>query len=264
MRKYKNNIRIFGRLLLNNLTLILFLIFLNKVSLADNIYIGVASNFFAPLETIKEDFENQTHHQIIITSGSSGSLYSQIINGAPLDIFLSGDQKLPKKLEKVSKGVTGTRFTYAKGQLQLWTSNKRLMDKKFPKILTSNYVKYIGIGNPKFVPYGFAAKEVLKKLGLIKKLSPKLILGKNINQVFVMGYFGNLDLAFVAKSDVILKKNNLKGKVWDIPRELYSVIKQDAIMLMPGKKKNGVKEFLNFLSSDYIKIKIRDFGYIIE
>ncbi len=178
--------------------------------------------------------------------------------GNPLDIFLSGDQKLPKMLENNSKGVAGTRFTYAKGQLQLWTNNKNLLNQKFPAVLNSTIIKYIGIGNPKFVPYGFAAKEVLLKLGLFEKLKPKLILGKNINQVFVMGYFGNLDLAFVAKSDVMIKNYNQKSIVWDISQDLYSPIKQDAIMLISGKKKNGVKDFLNFLSSDYIKNKIKE------
>ena len=252
------------KVILKNLFSFLFLIFLNKVSSAENIYIGVASNFFGPIKIIKEDFENKTSHDIIITSGSSGSLYSQIINGAPLDIFLSGDQKLPKMLENNSKGISGTRFTYATGQLQLWSNNKNLLHKKFPGVLNSTVIKYIGIGNPKFVPYGFAAKEVLQKLGMFAKLKPKLILGKNINQVFVMGYFGNLDLAFVAKSDVIIKNNEQKGQTWDIPQELYSPIKQDAIMLTSGKKKNGVKDFLNFLTSDYIKNKIRNLGYIVD
>mgnify|MGYP006080805821 FL=1 len=252
------------KVILKNLFSFLFLIFLNKVSSAENIYIGVASNFFGPIEIIKEDFENKTSHDIIITSGSSGSLYSQIINGAPLDIFLSGDQKLPKMLENNSKGIAGTRFTYATGQLQLWSNNKNLLHKKFPGVLNSTVIKYIGIGNPKFVPYGFAAKEVLQKLGMFAKLKPKLILGKNINQVFVMGYFGNLDLAFVAKSDVIIKNNEQKGQTWDIPQELYSSIKQDAIMLISGQKKNGVKDFLDFITSDYIKNKIRNLGYIVD
>ena len=79
MYKYQKNI--YYRLLLKSLFLLL--ISFNKISLADNIYIGVASNFFGPIEIIKEDFQNQTTHNVIVTSGSSGGLYSQITNGAP-------------------------------------------------------------------------------------------------------------------------------------------------------------------------------------
>lgn len=263
---YKKKVKNLDNITFKNLSLLslTLLLLLSKSLSAENIYVGVASNFFGPIKIIKKNFENQTGHHVIVTSGSSGSLYSQIINGAPLDIFLSGDQKLPKKLENNSKGVSGTRFTYAIGQLQLWSNNKKLLHKDFPEILNSNIIKYIGVGNPKFVPYGFAAEEVLKKLSLLEQLSPKLILGKNINQVFVMGYFGNLDLAFVAKSDVIIKNYDKKGRVWDIPQGLYSLIKQDAIMLVPGQKKNGVKDFLNFLSSDFIKKKLEDLGYIVD
>jgi len=233
-----------------------------KLLLADNLYVGVASNFIVPMKIIKNEFEKKSNSQVFISSGSSGNLYSQIINGAPLDIFLSGDQALPKKLENNSKGVKGTRFTYAIGKLQLFTTNKNFFKKKFPNILSSNNIKYIGMGNPLYVPYGFAATEVLKSLNVFEKLSSKLILSKNVNQVFVMSFFGNLDLAFVSKSDVLSK--NKKGKVWDIPQKLYSPIKQDAILLMNGKNNDNAKLFLKFLSTDLIKLKIKDLGYVFD
>ena len=91
----------------NYLVLCTSLIFLSSIPfkylLAENIYIGVASNFLKPIKVLKENFESKNYGKIFISSGSSGSLYAQIINGAPLDIFLSADQGLPKKLEKTTK-----------------------------------------------------------------------------------------------------------------------------------------------------------------
>ena len=242
--------------------LLLTIILPHRVILADDLYIGVASNFIVPMNHIKRDFENKHEGKIFISSGSSGSLYSQIINGAPLDIFLSGDQKLPIKLEKNSKGIKGTRFTYAIGKIQLFTTNSIFFNRKFPDILNLNNIQYIGIGNPLNVPYGFAAKEVLVSLGLYKKISSKLILSKNVNQVFLMSYFGNLDLAFVAKSDVI--NHNKKGRIWNIPEKLYSPIKQDVILLEHGRKKRNARLFLKFLSSNLIREKIKELGYMMD
>ena len=233
-----------------------------KLLLAENLYVGVASNFIVPMKIIKNEFEKKNNSQVFISSGSSGSLYAQIMNGAPLDIFLSGDQVLPKKLEDNSKGIKGTRFTYAIGKLKLFTTNKDFYKKKFPDILSSNNIKYVGIGNPLYVPYGFAATEVLKSLNILEKLSSKLILSKNINQAFIMSYFGNLDLAFVSKSDVLSK--NKKGKVWDIPQNLYSPIKQDAILLMNGKNNDNAKSFLKFLATDLIRLRIKNLGYVFD
>ena len=117
-----------------------------------------------PMNFIKQNFENENKTKIYLSSGSSGSLYSQIMNGAPLDIFLSANQDFPKKLENTAKGVKGTRFTYATGKLLLFSANKELFDLTFPNIILSEKIKYVGIGNPKYVPYGVAAKEVLKSL----------------------------------------------------------------------------------------------------
>ena len=229
---------------------------------ATEIRIAVASNFLMPMNIIKQTFENQNKTKIYLSSGSSGSLYSQIINGAPVDIFLSANQNLPKILENTAKGVKGTRFTYAIGKLLLFSTNKDLFDYTFPNIILSKKIKYIGIGNPKYVPYGMAAKQVLKSLKIFNILEKKIILSKNVNQVFLMNYYGNLDIGFIAKSDFIIK--NKKGKVWDIPQNLYSPVKQDAILLKYGEKKSEAKIFLKFLSSKRVKDKLISLGYTVN
>ena len=249
--------------LINVLYISIFLvIFPYKNLIATEIHVGVASNFLIPINFIKKTFENKNNIKIFLSSGSSGSLYAQIINGAPLDIFLSADQELPKKLENTSKGIKGTRFTYAIGKLLLYSTKKDLFDITFPNIILSQKIKYIGLGNPKYVPYGMAAKEVLKSLKIFNVLEKKLVLSKNVNQVFLMNYYGNLDIGFIAKSDFIIK--NKKGKVWDIPQNLYSPIKQDAILLKNGEKKSGARIFLKFLSSDSVKDKLTSLGYIVN
>ena len=247
-------------------SLLYFLIYIAafsyKYSLAAELHIGVASNFLMPMNAIKQTFESENNTKIFLSSGSSGSLYSQIINGAPLDIFLSADQVLPKKLENTTKGIKGTRFTYATGKLLLFSTKKDLFNFKFPKIILSKKIKYIGLGNPKYVPYGMAAKEVLKSLKIFNRLEKKIVLSKNVNQVFLMNYYGNLDIGFIAKSDFIIKYK--KGKVWDIPQNLYSPINQDAILLKYGEKKLEAKIFLKFLSSKKVRDKLKSLGYIVN
>ena len=251
---------------INYLVLCTSLIFLSSIPfkylLAENIYIGVASNFLKPIKVLKENFESKNDGKIFISSGSSGSLYAQIINGAPLDIFLSADLDLPKKLEKTTKAIPGTRFTYATGKLVAYSTKKILFSQTFPQILTSNKIRYIGIGKPEYVPYGRAAKQVLKSLNIFKKISSKLVLSKSVNQVFLMNYFGNLDIGFISKADYI--SNNDKGRIWEIPHNLYSPIKQDAILLKNGEKKKNAMFFLKFLSSKRTKEKLKKFGYVFD
>ena len=77
-----------------------------------------------------------------------------------------------------------------------------------------------------------------------------------------MSYFGSIDLALVAISNFI--KNIKKGMVWDIPKNLYSPIKQDIIFLEHRKNKRNAKIFLKFLSSDLIREKIKEFSYLVN
>ena len=254
----KNIIKFFTKLCF----LIFIATFSYKKSFTDELHIGVASNFLMPMNAIKQTFESKNNTKIFLSSGSSGSLYSQIINGAPLDIFLSADQVHPKKLEVTNRGIKGTRFTYATGKLLLFSTNKDLFNFKFPKIILSEKIKYIGLGNPKFVPYGMAAKEVLESLKISKLLEKKYVLSKSVNQVFLMSYYGNLDLGFIAKSDFTIKGK--KGKAWDIPQNLYSPIKQDVILLKDGEKKSEARLFLKFLSSKNVKEKFNSLGYIVN
>ncbi len=255
-----------SKLKINFILLYLLLILLNSIPIkrlfAEDVYIGVASNFLTPIKLLKKKFESINDGQIFISSGSSGSLYSQIIKGAPLDIFLSADQDLPQKLEKTSKAILGTRFTYATGQLVLYSTKQFLFSQSFPQFLTSNKINYIGIGKPGYVPYGRAAKEVLKSLNIFKKMSSKLVFNKSVNQVFLMNYFGNLDIGFISKADFL--SNNKKGKIWEIPKNLYSPIKQDAILLKNGEQKNNAILFLKFLSSERTKENLKKFGYVFD
>ena len=251
---------------INYLLLYVLLIFFYftpfKYLFAENIYIGVASNFLKPIKLLKENFESINNCEIFVLTGSSGSLYTQIINGAPLDIFLSADQDLPKKLEKKSKAVSGTRFTYATGKLVAYSTKRFLFSQSFPQILNSNKIRYIGIGKPEYVPYGRAAQEVLKSLNIFKKVSAKLVLTKNVNQVFLMNYFGNLDMGFISNADFVT--HNQKGKIWNIPKNLYSPIKQDAVLLKNGEGKSNAVLFLKFLTSKKTKKDLKRFGYYVD
>src|SRR5688572_14599324 len=62
--------------------------------------VAVAANFTGPATQLGRAFEQQhPGAKVELSSGSSGKLYAQIANGAPFDVFLSGDADRPKKLE---------------------------------------------------------------------------------------------------------------------------------------------------------------------
>ncbi len=197
---------------------------------ADEVRIAVASNFSHAIKALRKTFEAQAQHRIILSYGATGRYYSQIINGAPFDIFLAADAKRPELLEKKGVIILGSRFTYAIGKLALWSSADNFVDQQ-AAVLTSKRFKHLAIANPKLSPYGKASKQFLKQQGLWKSLTSKMIRAENIAQSFQFVKSGNVELGFVALSHVKQLGENEKGSLWIVPTDTYTPIKQQAVLL---------------------------------
>ena len=228
---------------------------------ANDVLVAVASNFHNPFREIAEQFERMTRHKVQIVSGSTGKLYAQIINGAPFELFIAGDTKRPRLLRQNLKAVSSTQFTYAIGKITLWSPNLDVISEDGKLILYKKKFKHIAMANPITAPYGKAALQALKKLGLLKKLQPLIVQGENINQVFQFIFSQNAELGIVSLSQVLDPKNNKKGSRWDIPSELYDPLEQDAVILDKGKDNPGTIALWNFLRSEFSKRVIKKYGY---
>ncbi|WP_158893727.1 MULTISPECIES: molybdate ABC transporter substrate-binding protein [unclassified Pseudomonas] len=229
-------------------------------ALADEVPVAVAANFSAPLKAIGEAFEKDTGHHLVISSGATGQLYSQIKNGAPFEVFLSADDTTPAKLEAEGDAVKGSRFTYAIGTLALWSPKAGYVDKD-GAILKKNSYAYLSIANPKTAPYGLAATQTLDKLGLTETVKSKLVEGQNITQAYQFLSTGNAELGFVALSQIYQDGKVKEGSAWIVPAELYDPIRQDAVLLNKGKDQPAATALLNYLKGPQAAAVLKAYGY---
>ncbi|WP_233356008.1 molybdate ABC transporter substrate-binding protein [Henriciella aquimarina] len=225
---------------------------------ADEATIAVASNFRPVMAELETVFESQTGHDLTVSVGSTGKLYTQIIHGAPYDIFLAADEARPKRLEAESQIVPGTRFTYAIGQLTLWRPEGGEIS---PEALAAPDLRHVAIANPELAPYGAAATEVIAGLGLTGQLEGKLVRGENIGQAFAFVKTGNAELGFVALSQVLSLEDGERGARWDPPQTLYTPIRQDAVLLKRSADNEAAQAFIAFLRGDDAKAIISGYGY---
>ncbi len=232
-------------------------------ALAAEVSVAVGANFTAPMKVIAQAFERETGHKAVLSFGGTGQLYAQIRNGAPFSILLAADALTPAKIEKEGLGVAGTRLTYAIGQLVLWSKNPgRLVDRG--EVLKKGNFTKLAIANPKLAPYGFAAIEVLNHLGVMSQVKPKIVEGANIAQTFQFVFSENTELGFVALSQVYENGKIKQGSGWIVPTSMYSPIKQDAILLNPGRNNPAALALMKYLQSDAAKRVIQNFGYEIK
>lgn len=226
---------------------------------AETAHIAVASNFAAVAAELEQRFEAESEHQILLITGSTGKLYAQLLNGAPFDLFLSADQLRPHLLEDAGMTLTGRRLTYAIGQLVLcslsneWSETHSLAD-----ILTNESIRHIVIPNPELAPFGAAAVEILTRLGIEDQVSEKLVFAENVGQAFAFVSSGNADIGFVSRSQVVDRQEVV---YWQIPSDLHTSIKQDAVMLLRAEDNLAAQSFFAFLQDNLARSVITDFGY---
>ena len=222
---------------------------------AAEVTIAVAANFTAASKEIALRFEEATKHTVELSFGASGQLYAQVKQGAPFDILMSADTEFPRKLADEGLAVADTRFTYAVGKLVLWSLSAGRLD---DDTLRRGAFAHIAIADPFVAPYGAAAIEVLKSLGLEERLRPKFVQGATISQTFEFIASGNADLGFVALSQLAKVEH---GSRWDVPDQLYTPIRQDAILLKAGAKNAAAVAFLAFLKGPEATAIVRRYGY---
>ncbi len=227
---------------------------------AGEVNVAVASNFAAPMERLVPLFQKESGHTVKMSTGASGKLYAQIKSGAPFDAFLSADEEMPKQLMQDGLAVSGTRFVYATGRLVLWGAQPGLVDEKGAVLNKGNF-NMLATANPRFSPYGVAAKETLTKLTMWNAIQGKLDKGENVTQTYQLAATEKVDLAFIALSQVMRGGKVTAGSWWLVPPELHKPIRQSAVLLTGAKDQAAAEAFLAFLKSEKARAVMRGFGY---
>ena len=238
---------------------LLLLLHLGNLS-ATELHIAVAANFASSMRDIAKVYEKKSGHKVKLSSGSSGKLYAQIKHGAPFDLFFAADSLRPELLEQEKLAIAGSRFTYAIGQLILWSPQEDFVDAQ-GEVLKGSGFRHIAIANPKLAPYGAAAKAVLQYKGVWTQLRGRMVRGENIAQTFQFVQSGNAELGFVALSQLGRSAERISGSYWMIPSHLYPPIEQQAIIVRDSLV---AREFINFVKSKEITTLIESHGYLFS
>jgi molybdate transport system substrate-binding protein len=227
---------------------------------AGDVVVAVAANFAGPLEKIGAAFTSATGHTLKVSSGATGRFLSQIEAGAPFEVMLAADDETPRRLVAEGLAVPGSDFTYAIGQLVLWSATPGLVDDQ-GTVLASNRFAHLAIANPKLAPYGVAAMEVLKARGLADRVAPKLVTAESIAQAYQFVATGNAELGFVALSQVAVPGKAVTGSMWRVPQALHGEIRQGAVLLKAGARNEAAVALLAWLKGEPAKAVIASYGY---
>jgi len=227
--------------------------------------VAAAADLEPVLPAILEQFSQSTGIETQATYQASAMLTTQILNGAPFDLFLAANMAFPQRLIDAGYADTGgltnppTPVTYARGTLVLWM---RKDSHKSPSLdlLRRGGLDRLAIANPERAPYGAAAVAALTRLGLYHALKSKLVTAENIAQAAQFVDSGNADAGLISLTSALTAPLSSDGTYYVIPRDLYPPIEQGAVIVSKSAQRPAARKLLDYLLSAPIQAEMAKQG----
>ncbi|CAI3798369.1 Molybdate-binding protein ModA [Rheinheimera sp. MM224] len=241
--------------------LALLLLCFSSLLSAERITIAAASDLrFALDEVIVEYKRLHTEAQIEVIYGSSGKMTTQIIHGAPYDLFFSADIAFTQRLKAAGLAASEPEV-YALGRIVLWSASTDASRLTLAD-LTNQKFKRIAIAQPTHAPYGMRAKEAMLAAGVWQQVQSKLVFAENIAQAAQMAQSGAADIAVIALS--LVKFPDFKSQGYSlIPAELHKPLTQGYVVTQRGKDKKEVLDFARFMATDSAHLIMKKYGFTV-
>ncbi len=208
--------------------------------------IAAAADLQPLLPPLLSQFEKQSGIRADAAFQSSATLATQIIDGAPFDLFLGADLSFPQRVIDAGRGEEAKPIPYARGTLVLWTRNDSGVSTLALDALRDPSVKTIAIANPEHAPYGRAAQACLQHLNLFDMLRPKLVVAENIAQAAQYVDSGNAQVGFISLTSALTPRLKANGHFIRVAAENYPPIIQGAIVIRGSAGAVAAHRFLEF------------------
>ncbi len=211
--------------------------------------------------------------KIIYNFDSSGTLKTQIEQGAECDIFISAGQKQMDQIDikadpkvntqKLDFVMDGTRFNIVSNKIVMVVPKghnpKGIND--FKDVMTDK-VRLIALGNSD-VPAGQYAAEVYTNLGLWDKLKEmnKISYAGNVKEVLSQVAAGAVDCGIVYSTDAAT--SNGVDIAAEAPKGSYKPITYPAAILKGTKNEKAAKAFIEYLKGDASVKIFKSIGFAI-
>ncbi len=132
---------------------------------------------------------------------ASNVLARQIVNGAPVDLFLSADAAQMDVVEKAGLVRDGSRVNLLSNQLAVVVPNDRPRTLARITELADPAFRRIAIGDPAGVPAGVYARQYLENEGLWAKIEPRIVPSGSVRTALAAVESGAADAAIVYRTD---------------------------------------------------------------
>jgi molybdate transport system substrate-binding protein len=222
--------------------------------------VAAAADLQPVMPVLSQAYEHATGVKLVVSFGSSSTLATQILGGAPMDIFLGADFIYPEKVVAAGLADAAAPTAYAKGTLVLWARKDSGLLPLSIERLTDPRVKTVAIANELHAPYGRAAAEALRKMKMYDAVSPHFVVGENITQTAQFVESGNAQLGLISLTAASTEHFKQLGTYVLVPTTQYPAILQYAVVMKNSDRKADAHAFLDWLLSSPVQEKLPNLG----
>jgi molybdate transport system substrate-binding protein len=200
-----------------------------------------------------------SNQKINYNFAASGTLQQQIEQGAPVHVFIAAAEKQMQALQQKGLLLPGTQRDLLTNRLVLITPRETARSLTRFQQLVKPDVKRISVGEPRSVPAGQYATEVLKNLGILNQVRSKFVFGNTVRSVLTAVETGNVEAGIVYSTDA---KSSDKVKVVAIAdQKLHSPIRYPIAILKSSRSISQAKQYAGFLQGGAAKAVFQKYGF---
>jgi molybdate transport system substrate-binding protein len=207
----------------------------------------VAASTQNAVKEIAAKFTKETGIDVKVSAAGSNTLATQIINGAPADVYLSADQLWADTLQK--KGLVATMRPLLSNDLVLIVPNGNPAGVNTPKDLLDAKVTHVAIAGEK-VPCGIYAKQALSALDVYDALekADKIARGADVRGTLTYVERGEADAGIVYSTDAAISKD--VTTVYTFDPKTYDKVVYPLVLLKNAPNAAGAKQLYDYLGGD--------------
>ncbi|AGA32656.1 Molybdenum ABC transporter, periplasmic molybdenum-binding protein ModA [Thioalkalivibrio nitratireducens DSM 14787] len=229
---------------------------------AERFTIAAASDLRFALDDIAELYRQQhPDHEFNVIYGSSGKMTTQIMNGAPYDVFFSADIAFPERLKEA--GLTATEpEVYAIGRIVIWSNTLDASELRLEDLPTDPRIRRVAIAQPSHAPYGLRAQEAMESVEVWEAVQPRLVFGENIAHTAQMVESGAANVGIIALS-LARFPSLAMHPYYLIDDGLHNPLSQAYIVTRRAKENDAAKSFARYMEIDEAHEIMERYGFVM-
>lgn len=208
---------------------------------ATTVTVFAAASLRGVLDEIKDVWQNETGHRVVVSYAGSGTLARQIIAGAPADVFISANEAWMDAVQEAGLIDDATRRPIARNRLVM-VAARDSAETDPPDIDVIAAQGPIAMGMVNSVPAGIYGKEALTALGLWQAWSPHVAQTENVRVALALVARGESPVGIVYASDAVATPD--VRVVYEFPETSHAPILYPAALVTRGQE---ASRFLDYI-----------------